>query len=434
VTLAGISGALSCRQIVGVPDDPGTSACGLPWGTTDCASCASANCCAESNACEGEVPCAGYYQCVGACKVGDWQCRSKCGTDHPFGDALHWPALQACMAGKCESQCGLTCGGIGAAGFSPPGMAATCQACFEGNTCSSALSCFQSVGCAGWIQCINACSTPDCRLTCGIRYGYADAGSVLQPPPHGPPEVLSLANACTVACGVGANWSCVGKVRWPGATTASTTLSTQVRDLASGNPVPGADVSLCTFRDPDCTNPIVPRQKTDASGNIAFTVPFSAFGFASPADSYTQVIAPGYVPALYFIGYGVSEPVAPLAQPDVIIAMAAGASQFSWDQTLGWVQAGVFDCDGAPAPGVQITIDSTDLRIRQYYYQTGGGTWVPDFKGTATGSFPYGGFMNVPPGIVTLTATPLGQKKPSAQVHVLVRAGTLSNYFMFPTP
>jgi hypothetical protein len=208
-----------------------------------------------------------------------------------------------------------------------------------------------------------------------------------------------------------------------------------VRDLITGSPVEGAEVSLCTFRDPGCTNPIAPRQDTDASGNIAFTVPFSAFTFASTADSFAQVIAPGYVPALYFLGYGVSEPLAPLAQPDLIIGPEAGASPFSWDQTLGWVQAGVFDCDGAPAPDVKITIDSTDPRIRQYYYQTGGGTWVPDFNGdAATSSFPYGGFINVPPGVVTLTATPLGHDKPSAQVHVLARAGTLSNYFMFPTP
>jgi hypothetical protein len=231
----------------------------------------------------------------------------------------------------------------------------------------------------------------------------------------------------------------VGKVSWPGSalSTSSTTLVTQVRDLFNSQPVADATASLCAFRDLDCGAPIAPPQTSDDAGNVAFTLPFSAFGFGSSADTYTQVTAPGYVPALYFIGYGVSEPRAPLAEPFVIIAKDADVPAFfepkTWDQTLAWVQVGVFDCTGTMAPGVTLAIDSQD-GIGPYYYSGTGTTWVPDFNAKATSTFAYGGFINVPPGRVKITATPLGLDKPSATVDVLARAGTLSNYFMFPTP
>jgi hypothetical protein len=393
----------------------------------------SSSCCSESTACAGDIACANYYQCVGACKAGDVQCRSQCGIDHPFTSAAEWPALQACMAGQCANQCGLTCGGIAAADLNPPNTATACQACFEANGCSAAQHCVSSIDCASWIQCFDACWTPDCRNACAVRYGYADAGTL----PPGPLDLAPFVGTCSAACGMGTNWTCLGNVHaWSGK-GSTTTLSTVVRDLVTGSPVAGADVSLCRFTDPDCTQPVVPAQTTDATGHVAFDVPFANFGFASPADSFTQVLAPGYMPALYFIGYPVTEAQAPLAQPAVIILTMAEAATFfaseSLDPNLAWVQAGVFDCLGDSAADMQITIDSTDPRIRQFYYQTGGGSFVPDFKAMATSGFGYGGFINVPPGVVTLTATPLGHDKPVAQVHVLAKAGTLSNYFMFPT-
>jgi hypothetical protein len=399
----------------------------------------SSSCCAESTACAGDVACANYYQCVGACKASDVQCRSQCGVDQPFTSAPEWPAVQACMAGHCATECGLKCGGIAAVGFAPPNAATSCQACFEANGgCSAAQRCASSVDCASWIQCFNACSAPDCRIACGIRYGYGDGGAVLAPLPPGPPDLALLPGTCSAACGVGANWTCVGKVR-SRVGMGSTTLSTIVRDLGTGAPVAGAAVSLCRFKDQNCTSPVVPTQTTDDAGYVAFNVPFANFGFASTADSYTQVLAPGFIPALYFIGYSVTEPQAPLAEPDVIVGTSAESAPIfateMVDPNLATVQAGVFDCDGAGAGDVRLSIDSSDPGILPYYYQTNGGTWVPDFKATATiGSFAYGGFVNVPPGMVTLTATPVGHDKPAAQVHVLARAGTISNYFMYPTP
>jgi hypothetical protein len=43
-------------------------------------------------------------------------------------------------------------------------------------------------------------------------------------------------------------------------------------------------------------------------------------------------------------------------------------------------------------------------------------------------------FFNVPPGLVTLTATPMVLGKPAGQVTVSVAAGTITEPSMFPTP
>ena len=96
------------------PADLSTNACGLPYGTTTCASCASTSCCAESNACVGDPDfCAPYESCLGACN-GDPACRSKCTIDHPVPavNAAPVSALSACLVSHCEDECGLACGGF----------------------------------------------------------------------------------------------------------------------------------------------------------------------------------------------------------------------------------------------------------------------------------------------------------------------------------
>jgi hypothetical protein len=47
---------------------------------------------------------------------------------------------------------------------------------------------------------------------------------------------------------------------------------------------------------------------------------------------------------------------------------------------------------------------------------------------------PSGGFVDVPPGTVTPTATPRAIGKPSSHATVLVRAGTLTFANLYPTP
>jgi hypothetical protein len=61
------------------------------------------------------------------------------------------------------------------------------------------------------------------------------------------------------------------------------------------------------------------------------------------------------------------------------------------------------------------------------YYQVGSEAGATPQNGQAT-------FLNVPPGLVTLTATPLALGKPSSVEVVNVVAGTFTGVYMVPTP
>src|ERR1700689_2860741 len=100
--VAAITSILPARQLVGITDNPPedlvTSICGLPYGTSACASCVNTNCCAESTVCAGDTACQSLYDCLGTCAIGDWQCRSQCHLDHPDAKSPADPPLAACEA------------------------------------------------------------------------------------------------------------------------------------------------------------------------------------------------------------------------------------------------------------------------------------------------------------------------------------------------
>ncbi len=117
--------------------------------------------------------------------------------------------------------------------------------------------------------------------------------------------------------------------------------------------------------------------------------------------------------------------------------LAAFLAPVAWDMTRGWLQFETYDCTGNPvgAAGVQVTLDSTDPLVRAYYYPANGGT--PSYTATETATSQVGaggGFVNVPPGVVNLTATLVATGQAFSHAHVIVRAGTLTTVFMFPSP
>jgi hypothetical protein len=141
---------------------------------------------------------------------------------------------------------------------------------------------------------------------------------------------------------------------------------------------------------------------------------------------------------MFFLGYPVTEPLAPVGAEVLFVFPASDAGApvglSSWNsETRGWIGFGVFDCNlQGSVPGVKVTLDPPDPSVSEYYLQ---GSSAPDFDAMATSAgLSAGGFINVAPGMVTLTATPLGTNVPSSVVHVLVRPGYLSQVFLFPTP
>ncbi|MGO9834867.1 MAG: hypothetical protein ACLP1X_11670 [Polyangiaceae bacterium] len=105
------------------------------------------------------------------------------------------------------------------------------------------------------------------------------------------------------------------------------------------------------------------------------------------------------------------------------MASSIGVTQ---DLMLGAIYVVVHDCLGSYAPGVQVTTDNSDPRILEFYQFGSEATGTPS-NGLAV-------FINVPPGLLSLTATPNTLGTPSSQFTVNVAAGTLTEVGMFPTP
>jgi hypothetical protein len=409
--------ALSCRQIVGFsdtqPSHPSTtSACGLPYGTTACAACAQANCCSESSGCAGDPVCEPYESCLGACS-GDPACRSRCAIEHPTGKASDLTSLSVCLASKCETECGLTCGGL--AGWPvEPDAAAACQDCFETNACDQGRACATSADCDAIHRCMLACPTDDCRQACQTSHGLVIDRNPSLPTGVGPgadagpfPAFDAVRRGvCATACATGGYWECVGKVSWP-APAPSTTIHFWASDLFSSVAIGGMQISVCGLADFDCTTPTSMGTTNDA-GEVSLVVPQSASG------GHLAMTAPPYYSNPNYWSFPLSE--AQWFTWEGFSTPAEGA-QFSTglptpDPARGYVDAWVFDCLGDPAPGVKVSISTADS-------ETIAGTFSQasvSASNAVTDSRALVGFRNVPLGLTIVTAEPLAIGRISGQV------------------
>jgi hypothetical protein len=442
-TVAGVAGALACRQIAGITDsppmDPTTSACGLPYGSSACASCASRSCCGESSACATEAAACGLYEsCVGACN-GDPTCRAQCEVDHPAGTASTVSALSACLASYCADECGVPCGGT--AGLAvPPDAAPGFQSCLGGSGCSEVLACASSTSCDAVNRCFAACPTNDCIDTCMADHGVDpawwlfDAGAAPLTP-----TFASFAKArASCAKQAGNDWACVGRLSMPPVEASATTLETVVNDLTTSAPLAGATVTACTVDDVDCSrDPPWATGQTDELGRLSMSVPV----LAGPPAGYLKVISTTTVPTYSYWGAGLAwsryvfSPGRSGANTNGVLVITAAEAQAlnsggltdagTLDPNRAIVMVYVEDCLAAPAAGVLVTLSNAD-----------GETVTTNGLGVRTSTTDTGAlltFSTVRPGQGTVTATPVGLSQAAAVVAFTAHAGALNFVNVRPT-
>jgi hypothetical protein len=442
VTVLAVGGAaFSCRQIVGInaspQEDLTSTACGLPYGTNACASCASAACCGESSACAADaVFCAPYESCLSACK-GDPACRSQCTIDHkvPASSAGPVSALSACVAANCAESCGLTCGAF--AGYlSEPDASTACQNCLVQSSCDDARGCGTSAECDAFWRCQLACQTFDCKAACASEH---EAGAGLFRPLY-----KDFSGACAAACGYGDYWACAGHVSWPASESETVTLTWWVYDFDSQKGVAGADVSICTACPcPTAATPVLKQGQTDAAGFFTLQYPqmLSPTGIGTPIC--VQTSAPGYLPTFTYFEFPISQPSFSIDDnltPKTSVGIALqtqsaqqvdnGANGAGYDAGRGTVGVGAYDCLGSPGTGVDVAINVRDPALLALGAIDAG----PDAWPTASVTNGRAYFLSVPPGTVTLTATLPGRAVAVSQISVSVIGATTTQVAMVPTP
>jgi hypothetical protein len=146
-------------------------------------------------------------------------------------------------------------------------------------------------------------------------------------------------------------------------------------------------------------------------------------------NAFLQLTSPTIVPTLFYWGFPLSEAAVAFTGHfyDIRIFTPAElqasltATRITQDPSRGMIGVGISDCLGSTAAGVQMTFDVSDPLIQTYY-------------GATTEMAGVFAMFDVPPGYVNLTATPPALTTPSSHVSVLVRAGTLTEVYMAPTP
>ena len=276
----------------------------------------------------------------------------------------------------------------------------------EAGLCKEKQKCSQDADCttASEICSANYCEVNTCTQDsdCTSR-GAAFAGTV----------------CAAGACQADPQWSCSSGPVNP---AVGYKLSMHLQDAVSMEALPGVVAQLCRKLDVNCDKPVGSSVTADAMGNVHMSI---EAGF----DGYVQLTDPKIAPALYFLTAPASGdldlPIVPLASPFAAtgIVLSSSAGTTSWLSDRGLVLLNAFDCQGATAANISFSVGGTHDPSSFIFYLVG---TLPSANATATDSTGYGGLVNVPVGVSTITATLAPSGVQVSKLSVLVRAGYIS--------
>lgn len=185
--------------------------------------------------------------------------------------------------------------------------------------------------------------------------------------------------------------------------------------------LPGVTARLCRKLDVMCDNPVGPTAVADDAGKITMQV---EKGF----DGYVQLTDAKIAPSMYFLTPPTSGnldlPSVPLASPFVAASIVLQAGGTTWARdTSGIVLLTAFDCLGTAAANINFSIGGAPDPNTFIFYLVNA---LPTTAVSVTDDTGYGGLVNVPAGVATVSALlgPGGRKV--SKISVLVRPGYVS--------
>jgi hypothetical protein len=201
------------------------------------------------------------------------------------------------------------------------------------------------------------------------------------------------------------------------------TVRIPVVSVLTQKPVSDVSVRICAKIDADCLSPLGKAVTSDSEGIVTLKVD-------AKFDGFITLSHPDFGTSLYFFNPAVTkdQTVSPvrLASSEMaamLIAQVGG----TFDPSRGSIVITADDCTGAAGEGVTYSTNLSDSRIASFYSESG----LPTTKTTNTDSSGYGGFMDVPPGNLTIT----GNHRDFGLVGkmtLFVKAGTTSYSRMVP--
>jgi len=238
-------------------------------------------------------------------------------------------------------------------------------------------------------------------------------------------------NATMTGAGGGApaGFECIGNVMLPaaGADTGVVTLGL-TDSFGSTGPIASAHVVLCAKDDMMCGTSLAAGD-SGADGTVALTVPFGPNGF----DGYGIVTKQGYFPTLlaasipYVPADGTSQfTLAEQATATPILKQAFG---IDLDATKGDLIVVADDCNGKSAAGVTIQVTGVDFTY--FAYNQNG---QPEMSAKETDATGTAIAINMAPGVAQVETRVTSSNELIATASVFIKANTLSEIYMAPTP
>jgi hypothetical protein len=226
-------------------------------------------------------------------------------------------------------------------------------------------------------------------------------------------------------------WGCLGHVVTQNEDhTAPVDFQFTFLDIA-GNPLPDVSAKLCRFLDFGCQTPIGGPYVSDGQGTV--TLPLY-IGFRGYLDIAPTEAHPDLLPSIFYL------PIldARFAATPHISATLGSTVQLNYitqqagkpaNPALGHIVYIACDCQPAVAADVTAQADPVVAETYPFYFDTNG---VPSATQGKTAAMGTGGFINLTPGVVTLSYDHDGQRIGSQ--NVIIRQGSMSYVVAAPTP
>lgn len=238
-------------------------------------------------------------------------------------------------------------------------------------------------------------------------------------------------------------WSCVGHVRYDAPAKQTVDVTFALYDVPQGTPAPGVEVRACPDPvDPACTISLA-TQTTGADGKTKFTLPTGTRGF----DGYFEATRLNDVTSLYFwsVPFWADAEDGRLLWSGPTLQSILTTAGVHPDPQRGIIGIQAHDCralalknifpDGMPslAAGIAYLLEPPGDAMTKVGYFVGN---TLDLNATETNvaDMALGGFVNVPPGIYTVSGKRVATGQIVSKMQVVVRAGLLTNVALFPTP
>lgn len=219
-------------------------------------------------------------------------------------------------------------------------------------------------------------------------------------------------------------WACLDA---PAPATASplvpsVDLALTVIDTVTNAPPAGLAARACSRLDVMCENPLTPDASPASDGAMHLSVPQQFNGFV-------EIRSPATVPTMYFLNRDLMRDTVESFAIIGTAALAGLAAQgnVTLEPGLGHVLIRTFDCDRAPAGGVQL---SNDKGGRPFAFVDG----FPVVGRDETTEDGVGGFINVPLDYVVLQGIVREHGTALRTASVIVRPGWFSYGDVEPLP